>query len=162
MNWDWELQPVWNTESGLFWIWDQHWIVQCHNHIQHWSVFKMNVNIRDETIESSQEEMICSKCSEKIIGKAMKVVSWQNKPHHKSSHSSLAGRIETLARGLLLVCRLWHQTHRIQGGIKSRLKKKEGVVFFRCSRRTNSSFVKWITRKGLFHAVQLAVASSWM
>ena len=38
----------------------------------------MNTNIRDGDVESSQEEMICSKCSEKIIGKAMKVVSRQN------------------------------------------------------------------------------------
>ena len=42
------------------------------------SKFKMSANIRDGEVESSQEEMICSKCSEKIIGKAMKVVSSQN------------------------------------------------------------------------------------
>ena len=42
------------------------------------SKFKMSANIRDGDVESSQEEMICSKCSEKIIGKAMKVVSLQN------------------------------------------------------------------------------------
>ena len=40
---------------------------------------------KDEAVESSQEEMICSNCSEKIIGKAMKVVSWLNTLLHISS-----------------------------------------------------------------------------
>ena len=38
------------------------------------SVIKMSAK-KDEAVEASQEEMICSNCSEKIIGKAMKVVS---------------------------------------------------------------------------------------
>lgn len=35
----------------------------------------MNVNNKDGDSVSSSEQMICTKCSEKIIGKAMKVVS---------------------------------------------------------------------------------------
>ena len=46
---------------------------------------------KDEAVESSQEEMICSNCSEKIIGKAMKVVSWLNTLLHISSQLFQAG-----------------------------------------------------------------------
>ena len=54
----------------------------------------------DEAVESTQEEMICSNCSEKIIGKAMKVVSSINTLLHISSQ--LCFRLEAGGTGMRL------------------------------------------------------------
>ena len=108
---------------------------------------------------AEQQEMVCSKCGEMIVGKAMKV---RGEVDGEGDGDEAAGRGPVLAREVLHLLRLRHQAEGHQGEhLQVRSPSEGGLSCGRCSRRTAASCsARWTTRRGSCLDARPAAASS--
>ena len=108
---------------------------------------------------AEQQEMVCSKCGEMIVGRAMKV---RGEVDGVDDGDEAAGGGPVLAREVLHLLRLRHQAEGHQGEhLQVRSPSEGGLSCGRCSRRTAaSSSARWTTRRGSCRGARPAAASS--